>query len=55
MKTLPVSGPTPPGTGVIKPATDATSASTSPTNLCPDFLVASGTAFIPQSITTAPV
>ena len=50
-----VMGPTPPGTGVKNPATSLTlSKSTSPTSLWPDFVDASGTEVIPQSITTAP-
>ena len=44
-----------PGTGVMKEATFlAWWKSTSPTSLWPLFLVASGMALIPQSITTAP-
>ena len=50
-----VIGPTPPGTGVIHPATlHASWKSTSPTNLYPDFLVGSSTALVPTSITAAP-
>ena len=50
-----VIGPTPPGTGVRKPAArDASRKSTSPTRRWPLFFVASGMALIPQSITTAP-
>mmetsp|Transcript_194 Transcript_194/g.427 ORF Transcript_194/g.427 Transcript_194/m.427 type:complete len:292 (-) Transcript_194:8-883(-) len=50
-----VMGPTPPGTGVMAPATGlASSKSTSPTSLKPDFLVASGMGFVPTSMTAAP-
>ncbi|KAH0934132.1 hypothetical protein HID58_011249, partial [Brassica napus] len=50
-----VIGPTPPGTGVMKPATLEVSAkSTSPTKRYPDFLLGSLTALVPTSITAAP-
>lgn len=50
-----VIGPTPPGTGVMKPATlEASAKSTSPTNRYPDFLLGSLTALVPTSITAAP-
>ena len=50
-----VMGPTPPGTGVIALATCLTSSNaTSPTSFWPLFFEASGTALIPQSMTTAP-
>src|SRR5258706_1138201 len=50
-----VIGPTPPGTGVIAPATSfADSKSTSPTVRDPLFLVGSSMLFVPTSITTAP-
>ena len=47
-----VMGPTPPGTGVMKPA--FSEKATSPTSRRPDFLVGSGRELIPQSMTTAP-
>src|SRR6266704_2428417 len=50
-----VIGPTPPGTGVIAPATCFTSAYfTSPTSRWPFFVDGSSTRFVPTSITTAP-
>ncbi len=50
-----VIGPTPPGTGVMKPATSLASLKlTSPTRRCPLFLVASGTELMPTSMMAAP-
>jgi len=47
-----VIGPTPPGTGVIQPATcEAPWKSTSPQSLYPFFFVGSGTRLTPTSIT----
>jgi len=50
-----VIGPTPPGTGVMAEAFfDTSSNATSPTNFVPDFVLLSGSLFMPTSTTTAP-
>ena len=50
-----VMGPTPPGTGVMAPATGATfSKSTSPERRKPEGREASGTRVVPTSMTVAP-